>query len=146
MLDTQSLHAAAGVPAETTGRDAAKKVPGRKRGLAVDVLGLVIAVVVLAASVHDNAFGTALLDKVAAGSGGTVTKALVDQGFKKTVVDHGHQVGIDVEVVERNPAETPVRHARLPQPACGRGQRTRPPRRPALRPGPFCQAMVGQGP
>ncbi|MGW7259460.1 hypothetical protein [Streptomyces sp. NPDC054834] len=33
-------------------------------------------------------------------------KALVDQGFKKTVVDHGKQVGIDVEVVERNPAET----------------------------------------
>jgi transposase len=105
VLDTQSLHAAAGVPAGTTGRDAAKKVPGRKRGLAVDVLGLVIAVVVLAASVHDNAFGTALLDKVAANTG-TVQKALVDQGFKKTVVDHGKQVGIDVEVVERNPAET----------------------------------------
>ena len=99
------LHAAAGVPAGTTGRDAAKKVPGRKRGLAVDVLGLVIAVVVLASSVHDNAFGTALLDNVAAGAG-TVQKALVDQGFKKTVVDHGKQVGIDVEVVERNPAET----------------------------------------
>ncbi len=39
VLDTQSLHAAAGVPATTTGRDAAKKVPGRKRGLAVDVHG-----------------------------------------------------------------------------------------------------------
>ena len=46
VLDTQSLHAAAGVPAATTGRDAAKKVPGRKRALAVDVTGLVIAVVV----------------------------------------------------------------------------------------------------
>jgi hypothetical protein len=50
VLDTQSVHAAAGVPAQSTGRDAAKKVPGRKRGLAVDVLGLVIAVVVVAAS------------------------------------------------------------------------------------------------
>lgn len=49
VLDTQSLHAAAGLPADTTGRDAANKVPGRKRGLAVVVLGLVIAVVVLAA-------------------------------------------------------------------------------------------------
>ncbi|SCF83670.1 Transposase [Streptomyces sp. MnatMP-M17] len=73
VLDTQSLHAAAGVPAGTTGRDANKKVPGRKRGPAVDVLGLVITVVVLAASVHDNAFGTVLLDKVAANTG-TVTK------------------------------------------------------------------------
>ncbi|MDT0567011.1 IS5 family transposase [Streptomyces sp. DSM 3412] len=104
-LDTQSLHAAAGVPAKTTGRDAAKKVPGRKRGLAVDVLGLVIAVVVLAASAHDNAAGAALLDKVAAETD-TVQKALVDQGFKNTVVAHGEQVGIAVEVVERNPADT----------------------------------------
>ena len=88
VLDTQSLHAAVGVPAATTGRDAAKKVPGRKRGLAVDVLGLVIAVVVLAASAHDNAVGIALLDKVAADTG-TVEKALVDQGFKTAVVDHG---------------------------------------------------------
>jgi hypothetical protein len=45
---------AAGVPADTTGRGAAKGVPGRKRGLSVDVLGLVIAVVMLAAFAHDN--------------------------------------------------------------------------------------------
>ncbi|MGW1762261.1 IS5 family transposase [Streptomyces mirabilis] len=105
VLDTQSLHAAAGVPAETTGRDANKKVPGRKRGLAVDVLGLVISVVVLAASVHDNAAGIALLDKVAAGTD-AVQKALVDQGFKTAVADHGQKVGIEVEVVQRNPADT----------------------------------------
>lgn len=48
VLDTQSVHAAAGVPASTTGLDVAKRVPGRKRGLAVDVLGLVIAVTALA--------------------------------------------------------------------------------------------------
>ncbi|MGW9032897.1 transposase, partial [Streptomyces sp. NPDC055722] len=53
VLDTQSVHAAVGVPADTTGRDTAKKVPGRKRCLAVDVLGLVVAVVVLAASAHE---------------------------------------------------------------------------------------------
>ncbi len=63
VLDTQSLHVAAGVPASTTGHDPAKRVSGRKRGLAVDVLGLVIAVVVLAANTHDNATGTALLDR-----------------------------------------------------------------------------------
>lgn len=50
VLGTQSVHAAAGVPASTTGGDPARKVPGHKRGLAVDVLGLVIAVTVLAAS------------------------------------------------------------------------------------------------
>jgi transposase len=104
VLDTQSVHAAASVPADTTGRDAGKKVPGRKRGLAVDVLGLVIAVVVLAASAHGNTAGTALLDQVAA-STPAVTTALVDQGFKNSVVAHGAAVGIDVQVVERNPAD-----------------------------------------
>ena len=80
-----------------------KKYRAAKRGLAVDVWGLVIAVVVLAASVHDNAAGIALLDKVAAD---TVQKALVDQGFKNAVVTHGQTVGIEVEIVERNPAQT----------------------------------------
>ncbi|MFC4114306.1 IS5 family transposase [Nonomuraea zeae] len=104
VLDTQSVHVAAGVPASTTGKDAAKRVPGRKRGLAVDVLGLVIAVVMLAASAHENTAGIALLDRVAATTEGTVTKALVDQGFKQAVVAHGAGLGINVEIVERNPA------------------------------------------
>jgi transposase len=68
-------------------------------------LGLVVEAVVLPASAHDNAAGTALLDGVAAQTDG-VENALVDQGFKKTVVDHGKQYGIDVEIVERNPADT----------------------------------------
>ncbi|MEV4357890.1 IS5 family transposase [Nonomuraea sp. NPDC049625] len=105
VLDTQSVHVAAGVPASTTGKDAAKRVAGRKRGLAVDVLGLVIAVVMLAASAHENVAGIALLDRVAASTEGTATKALVDQGFKNTVVVHGAGLGIDVEVVERNAAD-----------------------------------------
>jgi transposase len=104
VLDTQSIHAAVGVPATTTGKDASKKVPGRKRCLAVDVLGLVVEAVALPASAHDNAAGIALLNGVATQTD-TVAKALVDQGFKKSVVDHGRTLGIDVEIVERNPAE-----------------------------------------
>ncbi|MFE3644811.1 IS5 family transposase [Streptomyces sp. NPDC059169] len=120
VLDTQSVHAAAGVPASTTGLDAAKKVPGRKRGLAVDVLGLVIAVTVLAASAHDNAAGVALLDQVAEHTGGTVEKALVDQGFKNQVVAHGDHLGIDVEIVQRNPQEAGF----VPQPKRWRVEQT----------------------
>ncbi|MCY0947909.1 IS5 family transposase [Streptomyces antarcticus] len=104
VIDTQSIRAAVGVPSATTGKDAAKRVPGRKRCLAVDVLGLVVEAVVLPASAHDNAAGIALLDGVAAQMD-TVKKALADQGFKKAVVDHGKQYGIDVEIVERNPAD-----------------------------------------
>ncbi|MFJ9188574.1 IS5 family transposase [Streptomyces anulatus] len=120
VLDTQSVHAAAGVPASTTGRDPAKRVPGRKRGLAVDVLGLVIAVIVLAASAHDNAAGIALLDQVAENAGGTVEKALVDQGFKTAVVAHGSSLGIDVEIVERNPQDKGF----VPQPKRWRVEQT----------------------
>ncbi len=120
VLDTQSVPAAAGVPATTTGRDPAKRVPGRKRELAVDVLGLVIAVIVLAANAHDNAVGIALLDRVAEHAGGTVRKALVDQGFKNQVVAHGSGMGIDVEIVERNPQETGF----VPQPKRWRVEQT----------------------
>ncbi|MDX3186615.1 IS5 family transposase [Streptomyces sp. ME02-7008A-1] len=85
IIDTQSVRAAAGVPRTTTGLDANKKVSGRKRGLAVDVLGLIIGVVVMAASAHDNAAGTALLDQAAERCGMRLEKVLVDQGFKEAV-------------------------------------------------------------
>ncbi|WP_405577164.1 transposase [Streptomyces sp. NBC_01190] len=120
VLDTQSIHAAAGVPAVTAGRDPAKRVPGRKRGLAVDVLGLVIAVIVLAASAHDNTAGIALLDQAAGHTGGTVRKALADQGFKKQVIAHGAGLGIDVEIVERNPQDKGF----VPQPKRWRVEQT----------------------
>ncbi|MEL5953470.1 hypothetical protein AADR41_01425 [Streptomyces sp. CLV115] len=70
VLDARSLHAAAGVPAGTTGRDAAKEVPGRATSgdWPLTSCGLVIAVVVLVASVHDNAFGAGLPDEVATGT------------------------------------------------------------------------------
>ncbi|MEU6322686.1 IS5 family transposase [Streptomyces sp. NPDC047009] len=119
VLDTQSMHAAVNVPAATTGRDAAKKVPGRKRGLAVDVLGLVVAVVVLAANAHENEAGTALLDEVAVRAP-SVAKALVDQGFKQKVVQHGRTLGVDVEIVERNPQDVGF----VPQPIRWRVEQT----------------------
>jgi hypothetical protein len=76
-------------------------VPGRKRGLAVDVLGLVITVIVLPANTHDNAAGIILLNQVAEHAGGSVRRVLVHQGFKNKVVAHG--AGIDIEIVQRNP-------------------------------------------
>lgn len=100
-MDTQSVRAANHVPAATTGKDAAKRVPGRKRGLAVDALGLIIAVVVMAASATDNQIGVRLIDRVVAHTP-TVTKAWVDAGFKDDVAIHGAVHGIDVEQVLRS--------------------------------------------
>jgi transposase len=102
-VDTQSIRAANHIPAATTGKDAGKKVPGRKRGLAVDALGLIIAVVVTAASVTDNAIGIQLLDKLAEHTP-TVTHAWVDAGFKQDFALHGALLGVDVEVVKRSDA------------------------------------------
>ncbi|WP_405111902.1 IS5 family transposase [Micromonospora sp. NBC_01405] len=111
VLDSQSVRAANHVPAATTGKDVGKKVSGRKRGLAVDTLGLIIAVVVTAASVTDNAIGIRLLDKVVEHTP-TVTRAWVDAGFKQDFALHGAVLGVDVEVVKRSdsrPGFVPVR-------------------------------------
>jgi hypothetical protein len=76
-------------------------VPGRKRGLAVDTLGLIIAVVVAAASATDNAIGTHLLDKIVEHTS-TVARVYVDAGFKDEVMIHGAVLGITVEQVKRS--------------------------------------------
>jgi hypothetical protein len=104
VLNTQSIRAANRIPAATTGKDAGKKGSGRKRCLAVDALGLVIAVVVSAASVTDNATGIRLLDKVVAHTP-TVSRAWVDAGFKQDLALHGAVLGVDVEIVKRSDAK-----------------------------------------
>jgi hypothetical protein len=67
----------------------------------VDALGLIIAVVVMAASATDNLIGVRLQDKVVEYTP-TVTKAWVDAGFKDDVAIHGAVLGIDVEHVKRS--------------------------------------------
>jgi len=54
IIDSQSVRAADTVPKASRGWDNAKKVNGRKRHIAVDALGLVLAVAVTAASVQDR--------------------------------------------------------------------------------------------
>ena len=54
IIDSQSVRAADTVPRATRGWDAAKKVNGRKRHIAVDAGGLLLDVVITAASVQDR--------------------------------------------------------------------------------------------
>ena len=54
VIDSQSVRAADTVPMSSRGWDNAKKVNGRKRHIAVDTTGLVLAVVITAASVQDR--------------------------------------------------------------------------------------------
>ncbi|MDV5143141.1 transposase [Streptomyces sp. SBC-4] len=53
-IDAQSVRAAATVPAASRGYDDGKKVPGRKRHIVTDTLGLLLAVAVTAANIGDR--------------------------------------------------------------------------------------------
>jgi transposase len=102
IIDTQSVKTSTNPPLETQGTDAAKKLVGRKRSIATDALGLLLAVIVLAASTHENNAGIQVLNQAKA-LHPTITKAWVDQGFKNKFVEHAATLGIDAEVVTRNP-------------------------------------------
>ena len=54
VIDSQSVKAAEEVARASRGYDAGKKINGRKRHIAVDVLGLLLTVLVTAASVQDR--------------------------------------------------------------------------------------------
>jgi transposase len=101
IIDSQTVKASPQSPADTTGYDAGKKTKGRKRHIATDTLGLLLVVLVTAASVQDSAAGKRILDTLAAGFP-TVTKTWVDGGYNNAVVAHGADLGIDVEVVPRD--------------------------------------------
>jgi transposase len=63
IVDAQSVRGADTVGAATRGYDAGKKVNGRKRHIVVDTLGLLVVVLVTAASVQDRDGGRRVLDK-----------------------------------------------------------------------------------
>jgi putative transposase len=54
VIDSQSVRAAEEVARSSRGYDAGKKVQGRKRHIAVDTIGLLLTVLVTAASVQDR--------------------------------------------------------------------------------------------
>jgi transposase len=62
VIDSQPVRAADTVPRASRGWDNAKKVNGRKRHIAVDVMGLVLDVVITAAPVQDRQGARPLLD------------------------------------------------------------------------------------
>lgn len=104
MLDAQSVKTSANVPAASQGIDAGKKIAGRKRHIGVDALGLLLAVFVTAASVSDNAGGIQALSQISE-SHPRVTRAWADTGYRTKAIDHGARLGIDVEVVHRDPGQ-----------------------------------------
>jgi transposase len=104
ILDAQTVKTSGNVPEHSQGIDAGKKIKGRKRHVATDVLGLLLVVLVTAASVQDTAGGRVVVGQVARRYP-TVAIAWVDSGYKQSVIDTGTQHGIDVQVVTKDPQQ-----------------------------------------
>jgi transposase len=102
VIDTQSVKTSTNVPLDTQGIDAGKKIAGRKRGIVTDTLGLLLAVIVTTAAASDNTIGIDLLTQAKA-THPALAKTWADAGFKNRVIEHGATLGIDVEVVTKDP-------------------------------------------
>ncbi|MET7320269.1 transposase [Streptomyces sp. NPDC005549] len=100
VIDAQSVKTSANVAETSQGIDAGKKIKGCKRHVITDTLGLVLAVLVTAASVHDTTGGKLLVDDLAAAHP-TVSKVWAEGGYQSSILNHGTGLGIDVEVVQR---------------------------------------------
>ena len=101
MIDSQSVRAADTVPKASWGWDNAKKVNGRKRHIAVNTAGLVLAVVVTAASVQDRDAARPLLWNLAR----TCTRirlAWADAGYAGKLVSWAKtSLAMTVEIVRK---------------------------------------------
>lgn len=100
VVDARSVRGAATVTGSTRGYDAGKKISGRKTFGLVDTLGLLVAVIVLAASVSDNAGGIEVVHRGRKRSG-RLSKIWCDGGFKKTFIAECRAHHISAEVVNK---------------------------------------------
>ncbi|MFI9163623.1 IS5 family transposase [Kitasatospora aureofaciens] len=102
VIDAQSLRAAATVPASSRGYDGAKKVPGRKRHIVVDCLGLLLAVLVTAANVTDRDGAMPLLERVRARYR-KIVLVWADGGYAGRLVTWAKQtLRLTLEIVRRS--------------------------------------------
>jgi transposase len=90
-VDSQSVKAADTVGGASGGYDGGKKINGRKRHIAVDTLGLLLTVVVTAASVQDRDGAYRLLALLRERFS-TITVAWADGGYAGRLVNWAHTV------------------------------------------------------
>ena len=105
-LDSQSVKTSA--QGGIKGYDAGKKVKGRKRHILTDTLGLILAIVITAASVQDRDAAPSVVD-AAVSKYPTVEKVYVDSAYAgrcKRALQESHP-GLTIEVA-RHPADRSV--------------------------------------
>lgn len=101
IIDAQSVRAAASVPASSSGYDGGKKVPGRKRHIVTDTLGLLLAVSVTAANAGDRDAAVPLLQHLRS-LHREITLVWADGGYTGGLVPWCRQkLGLVLQVVKR---------------------------------------------
>lgn len=102
VIDAQSVKAADTVGAASRGYDAGKKINGRKRHIVVDSLGLLLVVVVTAASMQDRDAAFRVLGAVRERFS-TISLVWADGGYAGRLVDWAKSVlALTVQVVKRS--------------------------------------------
>ena len=105
VIDSQSLRGADTVSKATRGYDAGKKVEGRKRHIVTDTLGLLLVVMVTAASVQDRDGGGDIL-KLTHKLVPTLRHVFADGGYAGRLVGKAKRYWkIAVEVVRKPPEQ-----------------------------------------
>lgn len=101
VIDSQSIRGADTVHQTTRGYDAGKKINGRKRHIAVDTSGLLLAIVVTAASIQDRDGGVRLLADLRARFA-TISLVWADGGYAGRLVTWATKVlKLTVRVIKR---------------------------------------------
>jgi transposase len=106
IIDSQTVRGADTVHNATAGYDAGKKTKGRKRHIAVDTLGLLLAVVITSAAVQDNNGAHQLLAALRANFS-TITYVWADGGYAGRLIRWARKVlTLTVHVVKRSDKKT----------------------------------------
>ena len=101
IVDAQSIKGADTVGKNSRGYDAGKKVSGRKRHVVVDTIGLVVVVLVTAASVQDRGGGRLVLNR-ARMKMPSIVLVWADGGYAGKCVEFARRwLRITVEVVKK---------------------------------------------
>ncbi|MFI1286859.1 IS5 family transposase [Streptomyces sp. NPDC020858] len=100
-IDAQSVRAAASVPSASRGYDGGKKVPGRKRHIITDTLGLLLVVAVTPANVGDRDAAVGLLQRLRS-LHREIILIWADGGYTGGLVDWAKErLALTLEVVKR---------------------------------------------
>jgi putative transposase len=100
-VDSQTLRGAETVPRTSRGYDAAKRINGRKRHVATDTCGWLLAVLVTGAHVQDRDAGHLLMWLIRTVSP-TIRLVWADSGYAGKLVDYAHAtLGLTVQIVAK---------------------------------------------